>query len=98
MTGDVVERAAYRAGAALDAIARADQRLLLLLVPLIDTGRAEMSAVLALAVVGADRLVDDLDVRVPGVLLVLDGEELLGELLHLLSVYPAPKRSQTRHI
>src|SRR5713226_399540 len=86
VTGDVVERAADRAGAALDAVAGADQRLLLLLVPLIDAGRAEVGAVLALAVVGADRLVDDLNVRMPGVLLVLDGEELLRELLHLVLV------------
>src|SRR5216684_3077873 len=86
VTGDVVERAADGAGATLDAVAGADQRLLLLLVPLIDAGRAEVSAVLALAVVGADRLVDDLDVRMPGVLLVLDGEELLRELLHLVPV------------
>jgi hypothetical protein len=41
-----------------------------------------MGAVLALAVVGAHRLVGDLDVRMAGVLFVLDGEELLGELLH----------------
>src|SRR5712691_5430197 len=82
VTGDVVEWAADRAGAALDAVAGADERLLLLLIPLIDAGRTEMGAVLALAVVGTHRLVRDLDVRMAGVLFVLDGEELLGELLH----------------
>src|SRR5262252_6045339 len=93
VAGDVVERAADRAGAALDAVAEADQVLLLLLVPLVDAGRAEVIAVLALAFRRADRLVDDLDVSVAGVLDVLDGEELVAELFH----HAAPKRSQTRH-
>src|SRR5216684_1439489 len=82
VAGDVVERAPDRAGAALDAVVRAHQRLLLLLVPLINACRTEMRAVLALAVVGADRLVDDLDVRPPGVLFVIDREQFLGELFH----------------
>src|SRR5207245_8570798 len=98
MAGNVVERAADRAGPAFDAVAGADQGLLLLLVPLVDPSRAEMGAVLALAVVGADGLVGDLDVGPPRVLFVFDSEELLGELLHYLSVYPAPNRSQTPHI
>src|SRR5258708_19265126 len=83
VAGDVVVRAPDRAGAALDAVVRAHQRLLLFLVPLINACRAEMRAELALALVGTDRLVDDLDVRPPGVLFVLDREQLLGELLHL---------------
>src|SRR5260370_12134567 len=82
VAGDVVVRAPDRAGAALDAVVRADKRLLLLLVPLINASRAEMRAELALALVGADRLVDDLDVRPAGVLFVLDREQLFGELLH----------------
>src|SRR5260370_5484288 len=82
VAGDVVIRATDRAGAALDAVVRADQRLLLFLVPLVNACRAEMRAELALALLGADRLVDDLDVRPPRVLLVLDPEQLLGELLH----------------
>src|SRR6266851_9202234 len=97
VAGDVVERAPDRAGAALDAVVRAHQRLLLLLVPLINACRAEMRAVLALAVVGADRLVDDLDVRPPRVLFVLDREQLLGELLHQ-ALTLAPNRSHTRHM
>src|SRR5581483_10819255 len=44
---DVVERAADRAGAAFDAVAEADEVLLLLLVPLVHAGRAEVVAVLA---------------------------------------------------
>src|SRR5258708_9506957 len=79
---DVVVRAPDRTGAALDAVVRTDQRLLLLLVPLVDAGRAEVRAELAFALVGADRLVDDLDVRPPGVLFVLDREQLIGELFH----------------
>src|SRR4029077_6453116 len=82
VAGDVVEREADRARAALDAVAGADQSLLLLDIPLVHPRRAEVGAVLALAVAGANGLVDDLDVGPPGVLFVLDGEELLGELLH----------------
>src|SRR5258706_13635974 len=98
VAGDVVVRAPDRAGAALDAVVRAHQRLLLLLVPLINACRAEMGAELALALVRADRLVDDLDVRTPGVLFVLDRKQLLGELLHQALTLSAPNRSQTRHM
>src|SRR4029077_8863801 len=94
VAGDVVERAAYGAGPALDAVAEAHQRLLLLLVPLVHPRRAEVVAVLAGALVPADVLVEDLDVRLAGVLVVLDREQLVGELLH----QPAPNRSQIRHI
>src|SRR5205085_2591652 len=65
---DVVVRAADRAGSALHAVAEADQVLLLLLVPLVDAGRAEVVAVLARALVAADVLVGDLDVGMAGVL------------------------------
>src|SRR5260370_24844582 len=82
VAGDIVVRAPDRAGAALDAVVRADQRLLLFLIPLINTCRAAMRSELAFAILGAGRLVDDLDVRPPGVLFVLDREQLLGELLH----------------
>src|SRR5437879_9507393 len=94
VAGDVVEGAADGAGPALDAVAEADQVLLLLLVPLVDPGGAEVVAVLPRALGQADVLVDHLDMRLPGVLVVLDGEELVGQLLH----QPAPKRSQIRHI
>src|SRR5215472_9526683 len=94
VAGDVVERAPDGAGAALDAVAEADQVLLLLLVPLVDAGRAEVVAVLALAFGRAHRLVDDLDVRMAGVLVVLDREELVAELFH----QAAPNLSQTRHM
>src|SRR5204862_3436710 len=94
LTGDVVERTSDRAGAALDAVAEADQILLLLRVPLVDPGRAEVVAVLAGALLEADVLVHDLDVRLAGVLGVLDREELVGELLH----QAAPNLSHTRHI
>ena len=97
VAGDVVERAADRAGATLDAVARADEGLLLLLVPLVDARRAEMGAVLALAVVGADGLVGDLDVGPPGVLSVLDCEELLGELLHATSLSGAESFPDAAH-
>src|SRR2546430_8330993 len=80
---DVVVRAADGAGAALDAVAEADDGLPLLLVPLVDAGGAEVGAVLARAAVAADGLVADLDVPVPGVLDVAIGEELVGQLLHL---------------
>src|SRR5205809_660809 len=65
---DVVVRTADGAGAALDAVPEAHHRLPLLLVPLVDPGRAEVVAVLARAPVAADLLVGDLDVGVPGVL------------------------------
>src|SRR2546430_17726648 len=51
---DVVVRAADGAGAALDAVAEADDGLPLLLVPLVDAGGAEVGAVLARAAVAAD--------------------------------------------
>src|SRR5579864_1814876 len=99
VAGDVVEGAADRARPALDAVPEADQVLLLLLVPLVDAGGAEVVAVLAGAFRGADRLVDDLDVRLARVLDVFDGEELVGELVHLPTGYSlAPKRSHTRHM
>src|SRR6266567_6406024 len=79
---NVVVGAADRAGAALDAVAEADQVDLLVLVPLVDAGRAEVVAVLAAALVAADILVGDLDVGVPGVLHILVREELVGQLLH----------------
>src|SRR5438445_13317875 len=94
MAGDVVEGASDGAGAALDAVAEADQVLLLLLVPLVDPGGAEVVAVLARAFGQADVLVDHLDVRLPGVLVVLDGDGLVGQLLP----QPAPNRSEIRHI
>src|SRR5262249_9240390 len=80
---DVVVRTADRAGAALDTVAEAHDRLLLDFVPLIDACRAEVGAVLARTLVPADLLVADLDVGVAGVLDVAVGEELVGELLHL---------------
>src|SRR5881275_2252642 len=58
---DVVERAPDGAGAALDAVAEADQVLALLFVPLVHAGRTEVVAVLARAPRGAHRLVGDLD-------------------------------------
>ena len=85
MTLDVVERTADRAGAALNAVAGADQVLLLLLIPLVDPRRAEMVAVLADALGGADRLIDDLYVRAPRVLVEFDCEELVRQLFHRLS-------------
>src|SRR5256885_10428979 len=88
---DVVERAADRAGAALDAVAEADQVLLLLLVPLVDARRAEVVAVLAGALLEADVLVDDLDVRLPGVFVELVGEELVGQLLHVRTLRTVPR-------
>src|SRR5579872_1863845 len=81
---DVVVRAADRAGPALQTVAEADQVELLLVVPLVDARRAEVVAVLAFALVRADALVADLDVRVAGVLGVLDREQLVGQLLHEL--------------
>src|SRR5919199_3135600 len=74
---DVVVRAADGAGAALHAVAEADQVLLLLLVPLVDAGRAEVVAVLAGAPRAAHVLVGDLDVGVPGVLHVPVREQLV---------------------
>src|SRR4029077_16370583 len=94
VAGEFCERASDRACAALDAVPEADQRLLLLRVPLVHAGGAEVRAVLARALGEAHVLVDDLDVRLARVLVVLDGEELVGELVHQL----APKRSQTRHM
>src|SRR5437867_8162366 len=94
VAGGVVERAADGAGPALDAVAEADEILLLLLVPLVHPGRAEVVAVLAGALLLADQLVDDLDVRLARVLVVLDREELVGQLLH----QAAPNRSHTRHM
>src|SRR5207302_2547960 len=94
VAGDVVERAADRARAALDAVTEAHQVLLLLLVPLVHAGRTEVVAVLAFAFRRADRLVDDLDVRAARVLDVLDREELVAELLH----QDSPNRSHTRHM
>src|SRR5487761_1598223 len=93
VAGDVVKRAPDGAGAALDAVAEAHHRLLLLLVPLVDARRAEVGAVLALALGGAHVLVGDLDVRLAAVLVVLDCEQLVGELFH-----QAPNRSQTLHM
>src|SRR5581483_887862 len=92
---DVVERAADRAGAAFDAVAEAHEVLLLLLVPLVHAGRAEVVAVLAGALGRADGLIADLDVRAARVLDVLDREQLVGQLL---LAHPAPKRSHKRHI
>src|SRR6202030_2246441 len=82
VAGDVVERAADRAGATLDAVAKADEILLLLLVPLVHARRAEVVAVLALALGPAHVLVDDLDMRAARVLFELDGKELVCELFH----------------
>src|ERR1700682_935224 len=82
MAFDVVKGAADRAGPALDAVARADEVLLLLFIPLVDPGGAEVVAVLADALGRADALVDDLDVGTPGVLVVLDREELVRQLFH----------------
>src|SRR5438270_4659209 len=79
---DVVVGAADGAGPALHAVAEADQGLHLLLVPLVDAGRAEVVAVLARALVAADVLVGDFDVGVASVLDVLVREQLVGQLLH----------------
>src|SRR5437763_17164738 len=65
---DVVVRTPDRAGPALHAVPEADDRLLLLLVPLVHPRRAEEVAVLSRAPVPAHVLVRDLDVRVPCVL------------------------------
>src|ERR1700687_3588095 len=93
MAVDVVEGAADRARAALDAVAGADQCLLLLLIPFVYPGGTEVGAVLANALGGADGLVDDLDVGTPRVLVVLDREELVSELFHDLTrseAFPHP--------
>src|SRR5215467_638976 len=93
---DVVVGAADGAGTALHAVAKADDGLLLVLVPLVHSRGAEVVAVFARAPVPANVLVADLDVRVAGVLDVAIGEELVGELLHLgHEVYPgrAPRPS-----
>src|SRR5579884_1987332 len=79
---DVVVGAADGTGPALHAVAEAHDGLLLVLVPLVDPGRAEVVAVLAGAPFPAHVLVPDLDVGMPRVLDVAIGEQLVGELLH----------------
>src|SRR4030088_3614323 len=79
---DVGEGAADRAGAALDAVLVADQGPGGARVPEVDAGRAEVVAVLALAFLAADRVVEDPDMGIALVLLVPDREELVLELLH----------------
>src|SRR5437879_12788640 len=83
MAGDVVEGASDGAGAALDAVAEADQVLLLLLVPLVDTGGAGVVAVLARAFGKADVLVVHLELRLPSFLVVLVDTEIVDRIIHM---------------
>jgi hypothetical protein len=75
MTTDVVVWTSDVAGAALDAASRAHQRLSLCWIPKVNSRWAKEVAVLALTK-DARRLVINLDVRSPGILLVVDSQEL----------------------
>src|SRR5438105_1238168 len=77
---DVVVGAAYGAGAALHAVAEADQVLLFVLVPLVHARRTEVVAVLAGALIPANVLVGDLDVLLAAVLGTVAGALVLGLL------------------
>src|SRR2546423_199141 len=79
---DVVVGTADGARPALDAVSEAHDGLSLLVIPLVDAGGAEVVAVLPGALVPADVLVGDLDVRMPRVLHIPVGEQLVRQLLH----------------
>src|SRR5450759_2351363 len=75
MTTDVVVWTSDVAGAALDTASKAHQRLFLCWIPTVNSRWAKEVAVLALTK-DAGRLVINLDVPSPGILFVVDSQEL----------------------